>query len=462
MAKKLWGGRFDEKTSAIMEDFSSSIDFDKRLYIQDIEGSIAHCMMLARQGIIPEDDSDAIVNGLNRIKKEIENNTFRFDNSLEDIHMHIESRLLEEAGQSALKLHTARSRNDQVALDVRMWLKKEISDIIQALARLGKIIVDMAKKNMDVVLPGYTHLQRAQPILFSHHLMAYYEMFSRDAERFSDCLKRVDVMPLGAAALAGTIYPIDREAVAETLGFARVSENSLDSVSDRDFVIEFLSAASICMIHFSRICEEIILWSSAEFGFIGLPDAFSTGSSIMPQKKNPDAAELVRGKTGRVFGNLVALLTVMKSLPLSYNRDMQEDKEPLFDTADTLGACIEIYIQMLPNLEIKKENMLAAASKGYLNATDMADYLATKGMPFRKAHERAGKMVAHGISKNRELHEMELSELQSFSPLVSDDIFQALSVETIIERRSSYGGTAKKNVAAAIKRALERFDNVEK
>ena len=457
MSKKIWGGRFDGKTSAIMEDFSSSIDFDKRLYSQDIEGSMAHCRMLAAQGIISEDDFDAIANGLNRIKKEIESNKFKFESSLEDIHMHIESRLLEEAGQSALKLHTARSRNDQVALDIRMWLKKEISGIIRALGVFRKNIVKMADQNIDVVLPGYTHLQRAQPVLLSHHLMAYYEMFSRDAERFSDCLKRVDVMPLGAAALAGTIYPIDREAVATSLGFARVSENSVDSVSDRDFAMEFLAAASICMIHFSRISEEIILWSSSEFNFIGLPDTFSTGSSIMPQKKNPDAAELVRGKTGRVFGNLIALLTIMKSLPLAYNRDMQEDKEPLFDTADTLRSCIEIYIHMLPDLEIKKENMLAAASKGYLNATDMADYLATKGMPFRKAHDCAGRMVAFGISKNRELNELELSELKSFSTLVSDDIFEALSVETIIERRSSYGGTAKKNVRGAIKRALDEL-----
>jgi len=371
--------------------------------------------------------------------------------------MHIESRLREEAGDAALKLHTARSRNDQVALDIRMYLKKEISDIIRGLLFFERTIVEMADKNIDAVLPGYTHLQRAQPILLSHHFMAYYEMFSRDMERFSDCLKRVDVMPLGAAALAGTTYPIDRDAVARKLGFARVSENSVDSVSDRDFAMEFLSAASICMVHFSRMSEELVLWSSSEFNFIGIPDAFATGSSIMPQKKNPDVPELARGKAGRVFGSLVALLTIMKSVPLAYNRDMQEDKEPLFDAVDTLKACVAIYDKMLPKIEIRKEAMRKAASSGYLNATEMADYLVKKGMPFRKAHKCAGEMVRYGISKEKELHEFSMNELKSFSKSVSDDIYDILSLEKAIERRISRGGTSGKNVRAAIKKARKKI-----
>ncbi len=458
MPEKAWGGRFSEKTDRIVEAFTSSIDIDKRLYSYDIEGSIAHCKMLAEQSIITHEDALLLIQGLGTIKKEIERGEFRFDDSLEDIHMHIEARLVKEAGKVAGKLHTARSRNDQVALDVRMYLRDETSNIIKNLVEFRKTIVDLAKINIDVVLPGYTHLQRAQPVLLAHHLMSYYEMFSRDTERFCDCLKRINVMPLGSAALAGTTYPIDRDYTARLLGFPKVSKNSIDSVSDRDFIIEFLSSASLCMVHLSRISEELILWSSSEFGFVGLPDSFSTGSSIMPQKKNPDVCELVRGKTGRVFGDLIALLTVMKSLPLAYNRDMQEDKGPLFDAVDTLKGCVGIYIKMLPKLKINKEAMRRATSTGFLNATDLADYLVTKGMHFRKAHSCVGEAVSYALNKNKELHELTLEELKSFSLLIEEDIFSILTVEQMIDRRKSFGGTAVKNVMAAIEEAEKNLN----
>ena len=453
MAKKLWDGRFSEKTDRIVEDFTSSIDIDKRLYSYDIQGSIAHCRMLAKTSIISEEDAPSLIEGLGMIKRELDRGDFQFDKSLEDIHMHIEARLVEKVGKVAQKLHTARSRNDQVVLDVRMYLRDETLHTINRLVLLQKVIVDLAKIHMDVVLPGYTHLQRAQPILLSHHLMAYYEMFSRDADRFSDCLKRINVMPLGSAALAGTTYPIDREYVAEILDFPEISTNSIDAVSDRDFIIEFLSAASICMVHLSRMSEELILWSSSEFGFIELPDSFATGSSIMPQKKNPDVPELVRGKTGRVFGDLISLLTIMKSLPLSYNRDMQEDKTALFSTVDILTECLEMYIKMLPKLKINKQAMGRAASTGFLNATDMADYLVTKGMAFRQAHECVGKAVAYASNKKKELHELSLKELKSFSSHIKKEIFDILTTEQMINRRNSFGGTALKNVKAAINKA---------
>jgi len=372
--------------------------------------------------------------------------------------MHIEARLVEHVGKIAQKLHTARSRNDQVALDVRMYLRDETQGVNESLIQLRQVIVDMAKANIDVVLPGYTHLQRAQPVLLSHHLMAYYEMFSRDTERFKDGLKRINVMPLGSAALAGTTYPIDREYTAQLLEFAGVSANSIDAVSDRDFIVEFISAASLCMVHLSRISEELIIWSSSEFEFIELPDSFATGSSIMPQKKNPDVPELVRGKTGRVFGDLVSILTIMKSLPLSYNRDMQEDKATLFDAVDILTECIGIYIAMLPKVKINKEAMLRAASTGFLNATDMADYLVTKGMPFRKAHDCVGNAVFYAIGKNKELNELNLEELKSFSTIIETDVFDILSIEQMISRRKSIGGTATENVNAAIKAAEKWLD----
>jgi argininosuccinate lyase len=450
MSEKPWDGRFSEKTHKLVEGFTSSIDVDKRLYPYDIEGSIAHCRVLAKAAIISEEEASLLIEGLSKIMAELDRGEFVFDDSLEDIHMHIETRLVQEIGEVALKLHTARSRNDQVALDVRMYLREESLNIVKDLIRLRKTVVDLAKRHTDVVLPGYTHLQRAQPVLLSHHLLAYYEMFSRDTDRFNDGLKRINVMPLGSAALAGTTYPIDREYAAEMLGFQQVSANSLDAVSDRDFIIEFLSTASLCMVHLSRLSEELILWSSSEFGFIRIPDAFATGSSIMPQKKNPDVPELVRGKTGRVFGDLMSLLTVMKALPLSYNRDMQEDKSALFSTVDTLKACIEINIHMLPELTINKNTMHTATTSGFLNATDMADYLVTKGIPFRQAHSCVGKAVSYALDKQKELQELTLEELKAFSSEIEADIYDVLTTDQMINRRTSWGGTAKENVMAAI------------
>ena len=459
MSDKLWSGRFSEKTDRMVEDFTSSIDIDKRLYTYDIEGSIAHCRMLARTSIISDADASALIEGLGAIKREIERGEFQFHKSLEDIHMHIETRLIDKVGKAAQKLHTARSRNDQIVLDMRMYLREETLNIIRRLVELEKVIVEFAKTHIDVVLPGYTHLQRAQPVLLSHHFMAYYEMFSRDIDRFADGLKRINVMPLGSAALAGTTYPIDREYTAQLLDFPKISANSIDSVSDRDFIIEFVSAASICMVHLSRMSEECILWSSSEFGFIELPDSFTTGSSIMPQKRNPDVPELVRGKTGRVFGDLVFLLTMMKSLPLSYNRDMQEDKSALFQTADTLTQCIDIYIKMVPKLIINRERMRQATSRGFLNATDMADYLVTGGMPFRQAHSCVGEVVAYASNQKKELHELTLKELKSFSSHFKKDIFNVLSTDEMINRRKSFGGTALERVKAAIKKAEKELEN---
>ena len=457
MAKKLWAGRFSEETAQIVEAFTASIDADRRLYAYDIEGSVAHCKMLARAAIISDDDAATLIQGLEQIKLEIESGNFQFDDSLEDIHMHIESRLVEIAGDVAQKLHTARSRNDQVALDVRMFLRDATGRIIQSLVRLQTVFVTMAKDNLDVVIPGYTHLQRAQPVLLSHHLMAYYEMYARDVERFESCHKRINVMPLGSAALAGTNYPIYRNYTAKLLGFPVVSANSIDSVSDRDFILEFLSAASICMVHFSRLSEELILWSTAEFGFIELPDSFTTGSSIMPQKKNPDVSELVRGKSGRVFGDLMALLTMMKALPLAYNRDMQEDKTLLFDAVDVVSACIDIHIPMLPKIKLNDKSLRQAASTGFSNATDMADYLVGKGMAFREAHHCVGKAVGVALNQKKELHELNLAELQTFSKLIQEDIFDYLTLDQMVERRLSVGGTASKRVKAAIKKAESRL-----
>ncbi|MGB5158022.1 argininosuccinate lyase [Desulfobacterium sp. N47] len=453
MSDKPWDGRFSQKTDKIVEAFTSSIMVDKRLYAHDIEGSIAHSRMLANVSIITGEEASLIEKGLLKIEKDIESGKFEYDDSLEDIHMHIESRLAKDIGKVALKLHTARSRNDQVALDVRMYLRDEVNKIISGLIELRKVIIDLCAKNTDTIMPGYTHLQKAQPVLFSHHLMAYYEMFLRDTERMRDCFKRINVMPLGSAALAGTTYPIDRNYTAKLLGFPKVTANSMDSVADRDFIIEFISSAAICMVHFSRFSEDLIIWSSYEFGFIELPDAFATGSSIMPQKKNPDVCELVRGKSGRIFGDLISMLTIMKSLPLSYNRDMQEDKIAMFDAVDTLTACIEVYTRMLPELKINKEVMLKASSSGFLNATDLADYLTIKGMPFREAHSCAGKAVAFALKKGKELHELSLDEIKTFSNLFSDDVFEVLTPASMINRRKSSGGTATGNVLAAIKKA---------
>jgi len=457
MSDKPWDGRFAEKTDAAVEAFTSSIDFDKRLYQYDIDGSIAHCKMLAKASIITDEEAASLIDGLEKIRQEIDEGSFEFSDSLEDIHMHIENRLAAHVGSVSRKLHTARSRNDQVALDIRLYLRAQSRTIIYGLVQLRKVLAEMAGRYIDVVLPGYTHLQRAQPVLFSHHLMAYYEMFTRDTRRFEEGLERINVMPLGAAALAGTTYPIDRAYTASLLDFPKVSENSMDSVSDRDFIIEFLSSASLCMVHFSRFSEELVLWSSSEFSFIELSDAFSTGSSIMPQKKNPDVPELVRGKTGRVFGSLISLLTLMKSLPLAYNRDMQEDKTPLFDAVDTLTACIDIYIRMLPNIKVNQSEMASAVSTGYINATDMADYLVCRGMPFREAHGCVGRAVSYGLDHKKELHELSLDELRTFSDLIDEDIFPELTTRQMINRRQSYGGTSTDNVRAAIARAEKQI-----
>ncbi len=462
MAEKPWDGRFTEKTDKSVETFTASHAYDRRLYPYDIAGSIAHSKMLAKVGVISDAEADQLVEGLGKVKRELDRGDFTFDDSLEDIHMHIEARLLQVAGTVAQKLHTARSRNDQVALDVRMYLRDEAHRTIDLLQALRHVLVDLAAAHTDVVLPGYTHTQRAQPVLFAHHLLAYYEMFTRDQARVVDCLGRIDVMPLGAAALAGTTYPIDRAYVAQLLDFPAVSTNSMDAVSDRDFAMEFLSGASICMVHLSRLSEELVLWSTSEFGFITLPDAFATGSSIMPQKKNPDIPEIVRGKTGRVVGSLMAMLTLMKSLPMAYNRDMQEDKEPLFDAVDTLTACLHINVQMIPRIAVNREAMRRAASVGFLNATDMADYLVGRGMAFRKAHACVGNAVAHALGQSKELHELSLEELKQFSSLIRDDLFDNLTLEHMIDRRQSQGGTATRNVTAAIAQARRDLDQANK
>jgi argininosuccinate lyase len=457
MSDKPWDGRFAERTDTSVEAFTSSIQIDRRLYPYDIAGSIAHCRMLAHVGVITAKEADQLVEGLRNIKRDLDRGRFEFDDSLEDIHMHIEARLLQDVGKVAQKLHTARSRNDQVALDVRMFALDVTRSVIELLDQLQEVLVELAEQHIDVVMPGYTHVQRAQPVLLAHHLLAYLEMFHRDSSRFQDSLVRTDVMPLGAAALAGTTYPIDRQYTAEILGFSSVAANSMDAVADRDFILEFLSAASICMVHLSRFSEELVLWSSSEFDFIRMPDAFATGSSIMPQKKNPDVCELVRGKTGRVFGDLMAILTLMKGLPMTYNRDMQEDKEALFSSADTLQACLDIYVKMLPRIEVNASRMREAAGTGYLNATDMADYLVGKGVAFRKAHAIVGQAVAAGLEKGKELDQLSLAELQEFSTVIEDDIYQHLTLEHMISRRLSAGGTARACVQQAIATARQRL-----
>lgn len=451
MSSKPWSGRFTQETNKLVEEFNASISFDKRLYKHDIMGSIAHARMLAKVGIVAKKEADKIVSGLNAIEKEIDAGKFRFTSDLEDIHMAVEKRLIEKIGPAGGKLHTARSRNDQVALDVRLYLRDEIKEIQSSIRDLQKALVNVAKKNLECIMPGYTHLQRAQPILFSHHLLAYYEMLKRDYERFADCFKRVNVMPLGAGALAGSPYPLDRDFVAKELGFAKPTDNSLDSVSDRDFCIEFCSAASILMMHLSRLSEELILWSSQEFGFIELSDAFSTGSSIMPQKKNPDVPELVRGKTGRVYGNLFSLLTTMKSLPLAYNKDMQEDKEALFDTIDTVKDCLTVFSPMLETMKVNKQNMLAATNGGFLTATDAADYLVKKGIPFRESHHIIGRIVAYCIKTSQGLEDLSIDEWKGFSKAFAKDIKKAISIEASVNSRKTKGGTALETVKKRLK-----------
>lgn len=449
---KLWGGRFSQPTNKFVEEFTASIDFDKRLYHQDIRGSIAHARMLGKQGIIPMADVELIIHGLQEILDKIEAGTFDFSVSLEDIHMNIEARLSAKIGEAGKRLHTGRSRNDQVALDIRLYLRDEIVEVSAYLDLLLDSLISQAESNIEVIMPGYTHLQTAQPILFAHHMLAYVEMFKRDKGRMEDCLKRVNVLPLGAGALAGTTFPIDREYVAEQLDFSDVTRNSLDSVSDRDFALEFMSASSILMMHLSRFSEELILWSTSEFKFIDLSDGFCTGSSIMPQKKNPDVPELVRGKTGRVYGNLMALLTVMKALPLAYNKDMQEDKEPLFDTIDTVKGSLKIFADMIREMKVNAGNMRTAAAKGFSTATDVADYLVRQGMPFRDAHEVVGKAVAYCLDKGKDLPELTMDEWHSFSAKINDDIYDSITLEASVNARKATGGTALERVKSEIQR----------
>ncbi len=450
--KKLWGGRFKEKTAKIVESFTESISFDKRLWKYDIEGSIAHARMLGKQGIIPKGDSEKIVRGLREIAAEIESGKFRFIQDLEDIHMNIEAALIKKVGPAGKRLHTARSRNDQVALDLRLYLRDESARIISSLILLERTLIEIAEKHIDFVMPGYTHMQRAQPVLLSHHFLAYVEMFERDKERFLDALMRLNVLPLGSCALAGTSLPIDREYVAKLLGFDSVAENSIDAVSDRDFCLEFLSNTSILMTHLSRMAEELVLWNTEEFLFAELPDAFTTGSSIMPQKKNPDVAELIRGKTGRVFGSLISLLTTMKGLPLAYNRDMQEDKVPVFDAADTVMACLSLLNEMFPAIGFNKDRMFDTSSEGYSTATDIAEYLVRKGMPFREAHEVTGRVVRYCLENKKRFSDLKIIELKKFSSLFAADVFRRLTAHGSVMSKLSRGGTSKTEVKKQIKR----------
>ncbi|KAF1085085.1 Argininosuccinate lyase 1 [Sporotomaculum syntrophicum] len=454
---KLWGGRFQKETDRIVDDFHSSISFDCRLYRYDIIGSMAHAKMLAKVGIISRPEAEAIVSGLTGIMDDIEAGRVEFSVAAEDIHMNVEQLLIERIGEVGKKLHTARSRNDQVALDVRMYLRDELDGLGQLLAGLIGELLDIAEKHLATVMPGYTHLQRAQPITLAHHLLAYCQMFSRDIERLKDCRRRVNVLPLGAGALAGTTFPLDREFVARELDFAGVTENSLDAVSDRDFAVEFAAAGSLIMVHLSRFCEEIILWSSAEFDFIELDDAYSTGSSMMPQKKNPDVAELIRGKSGRVFGDLTALLTMLKGLPLAYNKDMQEDKEALFDAVDTVKQCLKIFRPLVATMRVKKDNMARAARGGFTNATDLADYLVQKGVPFREAHEIVGRSVAYCLEQHKSLDELSLEELHSFSSAIEADVYEAIGVAHCVAARRVTGGPAPEAVQQVIQTARQRL-----
>ena len=457
MIKKPWAGRFKKGTHKVAEKFSASIDFDQRLYKEDIQGSIAHATMLAEKGIILKKESDKIIKGLKQIKKEIESGKFPFREEFEDIHLNIEKRLIEKIGDVGGKIHTARSRNDQIALDMRLYLRGEINEIITLIKTISERLVELSYENIDAMIPLYTHIQRGQPVLLSHQLMALYEMLKRDRARYVDCLQRVNVMPLGAGAGAGTTFPIDRKLVAKLLGFPEVTKNSIDTVSDRDFIIEFISASSTLMMHLSRISEEFVLWSTKEFDFVDMGDEFTTGSSIMPQKRNPDMAELIRGKTGRVYGNLVTILTIMKGLPFSYNRDMQEDKEPMFDTVDTVKSCLEVLSEMLQVIVFKHENMKRALDEGFITATDVADYLSRKGMPFRQSHEVTGKIVGYAEEKGRELMNLHISEYQMFSNLFDEDLYDFITLDGSIKSRKSYGGTAKKNVVKMIKLAKKEI-----
>lgn len=451
--KRMWGGRFSGETDDLVKRFNASIDVDSRMALEDIEGSIAHATMLAERGILAQDEVTSIVEGLRGILRDVLTEKIVWSIDDEDVHMNVERLLTDRIGPVAGKLHTARSRNDQVATDFRLWLRRATEDLIALLADVRRTFVDFAEQHLGTIMPGYTHLQVAQPVLLSHHMMAYYEMFTRDGERFEDSLKRLCVSPLGAGALAGTGFPINRRRTAKMLGFERAARNSLDAVSDRDFALEFLSHASIAMVHLSRLCEELILWSSEEFSFITLPDSHTTGSSIMPQKKNPDVCELVRGKTGRVCGSLMSLLMIMKGLPLAYNKDMQEDKEGVFDAVHTLRISLELISTMLPTTDVHAERMRDAASRGFSNATDLADYLAKRGLPFRQAHEVVGKLVMLADSEGVKLEDLELSRMQEVSDLIGYDIYDMLAAERVVSARTSYGGTAQSQVKHQIRSA---------
>jgi argininosuccinate lyase len=459
MAGKLWQGRFREGTSKLVESFTASIRFDQRLYRYDIEGSMAHCRMLSQQGLLSREEEDTLIQGLGEILREIERGSFVFDEAQEDVHMAIEQLLIEKVGEVGGKLHTGRSRNDQVALDIRLFLRDEIKGADEDIRDLQGSLVEQAKANLGAVMPGFTHLQHAQPVLFSHHLMAYYEMLRRDRQRLSACLGRVDVSPLGSAALAGTSLPIDSKVTAELLAFPALSRNSIDAVSDRDFIIEFTSAAALIMMHLSRMCEELILWCSTEFDYIELSESFCTGSSIMPQKKNPDVPELVRGKSGRVYGHLMSLLTVMKGLPLAYNRDLQEDKEPLFDTVDTVRQSLRILARLWEHVTLNKERMEKMASSGFTLATDVAEYLVIRGMGFRQAHRVVGKMVRYCLEESKELEEMTLQEFKGFASVISEDIYNILNLKNSVDSRNSVGGTSLQQVREAITRAEEELSS---
>jgi len=453
--KSLWGGRFQEKTDAFVQRFTASESFDRRFYEQDIRGSIAHATMLNQTAVLNDEDFESIVQGLKDIQADIEAGNFEWSVELEDVHMNIEAALTAKIGNAGKKLHTGRSRNDQVATDVKLWLRDEIDIIVAELRRLQTGLVDLAEANAETIMPGFTHLQTAQPVTFGHHLLAWNEMLQRDAGRLSDCRKRLNQSPLGAAALAGTTYPIERKRTADLLGFDAPTNNSLDSVSDRDFAIEFCAFAATCLMHLSRMSEELVLWTSSQFQFIDLPDRFCTGSSIMPQKKNPDVPELVRGKSSRTFGNLMTMLTLMKSQPLAYNKDNQEDKEPLFDSVDTVRDCLRAFADMVPAIVPNKVAMYEAAKSGFSTATDLADYLVRKGVAFRDAHEIVGSAVAFGVEHKKDLSEMSLAELQQFGEMISEDVFEVLTLEGSVAARNHVGGTAPEQVKAAAQRARE-------
>jgi argininosuccinate lyase len=458
--QKPWGGRFSEGTDAFVEAFTASVAFDRRLASHDIKGSIAHAKMLCKIGVLTEKEMTSIVGGLEDIATDIERNDFHWSVELEDVHMNIEARLVDRIGDTGKKLHTGRSRNDQVATDLRLYLRDEVDLVCSEILRLQGALVQLAERESDTIMPGFTHLQAAQPISFGHHLLAWHEMLVRDRERLQDCRRRINVMPLGAAALAGSSFPLDRDYTAELLGFDRPAANSLDAVSDRDFAIEFISCASVLMMHLTRVAEELVLWTSSQFRFIELPDKFCTGSSIMPQKKNPDVPELVRGKAGRVFGHLVSMLTLMKSQPLAYNKDNQEDKEPVFDTLDTVKACLRAFADMMPHVRANREEMYQAASRGFATATDLADYLVRKGVPFRDAHEIVGKAVRLGLETQRDLAQLSLAELQELSPQIEEDVYDVLTLEGSVSARAHFGGTAPARVRQAVAEALRELSRL--